>query len=564
MVRPNSGALRAVKKQLPASLTAVSLLFVAPAVFAQSPAPPPVAPEAPVAPPPAPATAQPPVLAPPPPVVLAPPPPAEPAATVTVSAPPAEPTGLGVQFVSLRILRDKGIITQAEFDSAVHDLSDSIGAEAAAKNQNFVVGKWATTLYGFVEADSIYDSTRGLNDLAGNSLIPRAGTLAGDNSRWQFGVRNTRLGIRMSAPEYHGIRASGQIEADFLGTQLPVATGPYCTPTACTNPAAGTEGAFFTNPTFRVRHANLKLETPVVDILFGQYWQLFGWGPTYQPNTVEIQGVPGELYARTPQFRISKTVKSDAVTFDVAVAAVRPFQRDGGLPDGEAGLHLAFNDWTAVQTTGSTGTQIAPASVAVTGLLRHVAVNDYLAQGTDTKDLTLSAIAADAFLPVLPGTKDHKDNSLAFNAEFATGYGDADMYTGLNGGIAFPALASPGYAPDIDPGVVTFDYSGKLHGIQYTSYLFGAQYTLPGLDGKMWVSGNYSHLESANSHYYALGTIGSPKSVLAAQDWFDINLFADPTPAVRFGLEYANTKTTYVDGGQAINHRIQFSGFFIY
>jgi hypothetical protein len=481
-----------------------------------------------------------------------------------VTAAPAEPSGLGIQFISLRILRDKGIISRAEFDSAVHDLSDSIGAEAAAKNQNFVVGKWTTTLYGFVEGDSIYDSTRGLNDLPGNSLIPRAGTLAGDNSRWQFGVRNTRLGFRMSAPEYHGVRASGQIEADFLGTQLPVATGPYCTGTSCTNPAGGTEGAFLTNPTFRVRHANLKLETPVVDIMFGQYWQLFGWGPAYQPNTVEIQGVPGELYARTPQFRVSKSIKSDAVTFDVAVAAVRPFQRDGGLPDGEAGLHLAFNDWTAVQTTGSTGTQIAPASVAVTGLLRHVAVNDYLAQGTDTKDLTLSAIAADAFLPVLPGTKDKKDNSLAFNAEFATGYGDADMYTGLNGGVAFPALASPGYAPDIDAGVVTFDDSGKLHGIQYTSYLFGAQYTLPGLDGKMWVSGNYSHLESANSHYYALGTIGSPKSVLAAQDWFDINLFADPTPAVRFGLEYANTKTTYVDGGQAINHRIQFSGFFIY
>jgi hypothetical protein len=193
-----------------------------------------------------------------------------------------------------------------------------------------------------------------------------------------------------------------------------------------------------------------------------------------------------------------------------------------------------------------------------------VAVNDYPAQGTNTKDLTLSAIAADAFIPVLPGTKDKKDNSLAFNAEFSTGYGDADMYTGLNGGVAFPALASPGYAPDIDAGIVTFDYSGKLHGIQYTSYLFGAQYTLPGLDGKMWVSGNYSHLESANTHYYALGTIGSPKSLLAAQDWFDINLFADPVPGIRFGVEYANTKTTYVDGGQAINHRVQFSGFFIY
>ncbi len=191
-------------------------------------------------------------------------------------------------------------------------------------------------------------------------------------------------------------------------------------------------------------------------------------------------------------------------------------------------------------------------------------VNDYPVNKTNTTNLTTTAIAGQAFVPVLPGTKDHKDNSLAFNAEIATGYGDSDMYTGLNGGIGFPALASPGFAPDIDPGVVTYDYSGKLHGIQYTSYLFGAQYTLPGLDGKLWVSGNYSHIESANSHYYALGTIGSPASVLAAADWFDVNLFADPAPGARIGVEYANTKTTYVDGIQAINHRIQISGFFIF
>ena len=57
----------------------------------------------------------------------------------------------------------------------------------------------------------------------------------------------------------------------------------------------GTEAAYFTNPTFRVRHANFKIETPIVDFLVGQYWQLFGWGSAYQPNSVEIQGLPGEV-----------------------------------------------------------------------------------------------------------------------------------------------------------------------------------------------------------------------------------------------------------------------------
>jgi hypothetical protein len=367
----------------------------------------------------------------------------------------------------------------------------------------------------------------------------------------------------MKAPEYYGVRASAMIESDFLGTQLPVGTGPYAVPSA-TNSAFGTEAAYFTNPTFRIRHMNLKVETPVVDILFGQYWQLYGWGSAYQPNTVEIQGLPGELYARTPQLRISKTVKAYPVTFEAAVAAVRPFQRDSATPDGEGGLRLAIDSWTGVQTVGSAGTQISPLSVAVTGLVRHVAVNSFPVNGTNTTDLTMGAVAADAFVPVIPGTKESKDNSLSLNGEFSTGYGDADMYTGLTGGVGFPAPPTGSYAPDIDPGVVTFDYSGKLHGIQWTSYLIGLQYYVPGTDGKLWISGNYSRLQSANIHYYAEGTIGSSSSLMHADNWFDVNLFVDPLPAVRFGVEFATTKTTYVDSIYAINHRGQLSGFFIF
>jgi hypothetical protein len=479
--------------------------------------------------------------------------------------------------MTLRLMRERGLLSQAEYDSAMHDLSDTAGATAGGQ-ESIVVGKWATTFYGFVEADSIYDSTRSLNDLGGNALIARPDTTAGDNSRWQFGIRNSRFGFRLKAPEFHGVRATAQIEADFLGTQLPVGAGPYST-SAGTNVAFGTEGAFFSNATFRVRHLNLKLETPVVDILFGQYWALFGWQPQYNPNTVQIQGVPGEVFNRTPQFRVSKTLKAKPITFEAAVAAVRPAQRDGGLPDGQAGLRLAVDSWTGVQTVGSAGTQTSPLSVAVTGLLRHVSVNDFIAQRTQTQDLTLAAIAADAFLPVIPGKADKRDNSLSFNGEFTTGYGDADQFTSLTGGVGFPATAA-GFSPDIDPGIVTYDYSGKLHGIQWTTYLFGAQYYLPGVDGRVFISGNYAHAESANSHYYTFITNSGTKppfgcisgvtrtatscGVMAAEDWFDVNLFVDPVPATRFGLEYANTKTTYVDGIHAINHRIQFSGFFIF
>jgi hypothetical protein len=385
----------------------------------------------------------------------------------------------------------------------------------------------------------------------------------GENSRVQFGIRNSRLGLRIRAPEYHGIRVSAVNEFDFMGTQLPVANpDPAPTPVS----AAGTEATFFTSPVLRVRHLYMKVETPVVDVLAGQYWSLYGWGPMYQPNTVEIQGVPGEIYARTPQLRISKTLKASPITVELAVAATRPVERDASSPDGQGGIRFSVDSWTGLQTTGSTGTQISPFSIAVTGLLRHVSVDQFSASPKTTNDLTLSSLAVDGYLPIIPASKEHKDNAFSVQGEFSTGYGAADMFTGLTGGITFPALANPtmanpapAYAADIDNGIVTYDSKGGLHGIQWTTYLIGAQYYLPGVDGKLWVSGNYSHASSANTHYY-----GAASAVRLAEDWFDVNLFVDPVPGVRVGAEYANFNDVYVDGQHAINHRLQLSGFFIF
>jgi hypothetical protein len=505
-------------------------------------------------------------LAPAAPVPSAAPPATSPPVAPTAPPPAAASGGGSVEVTSLRLLRDKGIISQAEYESALRDLAETAGMRAADAG-TLVISKWATTLYGFVEADNIYDTTRSFNDVAGSTPVARASTQAGGNGRFMMGVRNSRIGIRMAAPELSGgIRTTGMLEMDFLGTQLPVGNGPYPAPTAASTAYFGTEGAFFTNPTFRIRHANLKVETPVVDILAGQYWQLFGWQSAYNPNTVEIQGVPGELYARTPQLRVSKTIKVHPVTIDVAIAASRPVQRDSAMPDGQAGVRFALDSWTGVQTIGATGTQISPLSFGVSGLLRHVAVDNYAAKPTYTNDLGMSAIAFDAFVPVIPGTKHKKDNSLSLNGELATGYGFADMYTGFTGGVSFPALPNtagaatpPTYAPDIDNGIVTYDAAGKLHGIQWTSYLLGLQYYLPGVDGKLWISGNYSHISSSNVHYYA-----TPTSALLLEDWFDVNLFIAPAPALRVGIEYANFNSKYVDGQRAINHRGQLSGFFVF
>jgi len=181
------------------------------------------------------------------------------------------------------------------------------------------------------------------------------------HGRTQFGVRNSRIGFRFKGPETANIKSSALAEMDFLGNQpqgQPLPVAPAGSP-------AVSEAAYFNNPAFRVRHFMLKMETPIVDLLAGQYWELFGWQSYFHPNTVELQGVPGQIYSRTPQLRISKLVKTDAVNVEAAIAALRPLQRNSEIPDAQAGIRVLVNHLKALHTAGGTGTaSTRPASAS--------------------------------------------------------------------------------------------------------------------------------------------------------------------------------------------------------
>jgi hypothetical protein len=145
------------------------------------------------------------------------------------------------------------------------------------------------------------------------------------------------------------------------------------------------------------------------------------------------------------------------------------------------------------------------------------------------------------------------------------GSGIADQFSGLTGGVSFPALATPAgatttptYTPDVDAGLVTFDRAGGLHTIDWQSFLGGIQYYLPP-SGRLWVSVNYSRMKSKNA-----GDFGDPTKVFSRSQWGDANLFVDATEALRFGVEFAHFEQTYVDGVTAKNNRYQFSSFFIF
>jgi len=411
-----------------------------------------------------------------------------------------------------------------------------------------VHSKWDATLYGFAELDAIWDSTQGFGELAGGSAIARPGTYAGDHGQTTFTPRNSRIGFKVAAPETADkLKASAQLEMDFLGNQ----------------PPGISEGSLYGNATFRIRHMNAKLETPYVDILAGQYWNLFGWQSLFQPNTVAIQGIPGEIYSRVQQVRVGKVIKGGAVDVELQIAANRPVERASQTPDGVAAVKVMMPAYKAWHTAGSTGSSLDSAAIGVSVLGRRFTPPEFSANPGKQVSKNGYGIAVDALIPVVPATKKSHAGALTLTGEFVYGAGIADQYSGFNGGVGNAALPNPTmanpaptYTAVLDGGLALFSADGTLHPIQWTSVIGGAQFYL---NDQWWISANYSHMSSGNAHLFGAGA-----KVFDTSNWADGNLMVDITPAYRVGAEFSWFNQTYVDLKDATDYRVQGSFFFIF
>jgi hypothetical protein len=432
--------------------------------------------------------------------------------------------------------------------------------ENKAETPPSIQGKWSTTFYGFAEGDLIYDTVQGATNAGGptealgNGALPRpangmtAAQFRAAHDQFQTSARNSRIGFRFTAPTVNDIKATGNIEADFVGNQ----------------PNTVSEASLFVNATMRIRNAFFKLETPYLDVLFGQYWQLFGWQPNTQQGSVQYQGLPGFLSSRTEQLRIGKTIKAGDVSVEAAIAATRPGQRAGGLPDGVGGLKLAYDGLKASRIVGGAGSALDSAMIGVSVIGRRFNVSELKATPVNTIQRNGYGLAVNALVPVVPATKQSKANALTLEGEFVTGGAIADLYTGLSGGVALPTtvpgtMPAAAFAPNVDNGLVEYKTSdGSVHPVRWQSYGVGAQYFLPP-SGNVAIVVNYSHLTSDNAHAF-----GAATAVFEKQDYVDGDLFFDITPAVRFGAGFVWLQQTYVDGVSAPDYRGQLSGYFIF
>ncbi len=447
---------------------------------------------------------------------------------------------------------------------------------------------WKLTIYGFAEADVVRDSTRSFNDGVNNNVVAHALTQAGDNPRLQGTIRNSRIGFKAEAPDFGGARSTGVIEFDLFGNQPKVDSGGG-SPAVASGPGATTEAAYFNNAALRVRHAYVKIESNLIDVLAGQTYHLLGWQNYFFGATCAFLGLPNGLFNRTMQLRLNRTLKSESVDFDVAVGAFRPVQRDSGVPDVQGGLRLLFNRWKGITTPGSGGTNAAAAALGLSGLVRSFKVDPYAPLPAPPIPLAGWAVAVNVLVPIIP-VRDSTDrgNALTLTGEFVIGTGAADQYTGMTAGatmpnvyplpigtpvnalgMAVPPQVSAGaqpivglpYVPNIDPGLVAFDSRGFLHTINWQTFVVGLQYYLPP-NGRVFVSGNYSQGRSNNiaSLYHPVSARQpwiNALGVFRSSRYMDGNIFFDVTPPVRLGLSFQRVEQELADDTRVHNDRFE-------
>jgi hypothetical protein len=269
---------------------------------------------------------------------------------------------------------------------------------------------------------------------------------------------------------------------------------------------------------------------------------------------VGYQGVPAQVYHRNPQLRLEKTVQLGDLEAVLAAAMVRPGQRDSGMPEGQAGLKLAYKGWQGAAQSGFGIPTLSSFSVSVSGLVREFEAPVFrpepASEGTKTRGY---GVAVNALLPVIPVTDiNDRGNALTLTGEFSTGTGIADMYTFMDGGSRFPSLPNPSlsapavqYQSNVDPGLVTFDSSFRLKTINWKAFVVGAQYYLPIAHGQVWISGIYSRVESDNIK--ALTPYPSWGGIFTKMEYFDANLGFLLTPAVAVGVSLQSVKQTFGD-----------------
>jgi hypothetical protein len=397
-------------------------------------------------------------------------------------------------------------------------------------------GDWRATAYGVGTVDVTHDSSLSFDGDTDNRTLGRPNTLE-EQPRGLASPRGTRLGIKVGDPTASRFRWMFLAEA---GVRQPSVEQVYA------------------------RHLFASVQTPVLDVLVGRTYDLFGWeGHGFFANSAAALGVPGEPYRQRGQLRVSHVFRLRPLDLELAGAGVVPPQSVSGVGELQLGFRVAFNGWVGAQAQGPGPPTTLPLTIGVSVLGRNFRVPPFSATPGETLTTTGGGVALDLFVPIIPVHSDDLSNALSLTIELTNGAGIADVYPGLSPDVLFPALPNPAnafpppvYSPGVAPGLVTFDLDGSLHTIAWRSAVVGLRYQLPFARGRAaWVSLAGSRTTSSNA--FALTPPFGRAFIWDHGRYWDVNLFVAIWRGLQASVSYQDTQQTFGDGTEAENHRAE-------
>ena len=416
-------------------------------------------------------------------------------------------------------------------------------------------------LYGFVETDSIYDTTQSYTEeqdsvapVTRNVKTGAAGTTGAPNVGGQRGrdimsVRNSRLGLELNVPaQDNGIKGKAVFEMDFMGN-----AGVNTVPGSA--PGSQSERDFYNNPSARVRHAFVEVSKDEFSAKLGQYWSLLGWQPYYFPGEAVVLPGVGQLYRRFAQVRVMDTHAFGDWTLETAADAAKPAEMNSGSPEWHAGVRFA--------STKYKGASIAGAGTSMVGLSAGVSAAVIPIRTQSAGNPTGGAVAVDILVPIIPSSDGKsRDNTLIWAAEGLTGRGVGGLeYAGLTFGVPGVTAAGSNAGTAIDSGMAGLNTTGSnIELIQLRAWRTHLQYSL----AKFSTSVGYAQIEGRNLDRFAAGANAfgiSPKLQYAY-----VSAFYDAASWLRFAGEVNQTRATFNDPNNrwATNNRYQLSAYFMF
>ncbi|MHB1606523.1 MAG: hypothetical protein ACYCTV_09065 [Leptospirales bacterium] len=512
---------------------------------------------------------------------------------------PASPSSGGVKNGSKN---PWGQVDTDHYNSEFHNSFQNLMPDSPPPGYTSMLGKWTTMMYGFVQFDTVYDSSNSFNNWPFNAGAANSATVSGggsgglgstvDHNAFGADVNNSRIGFALSSPVYHGYKLRALLEMDFLANPGETQYGG----TAAAG-SAGSGTGYLTNPIFRIRHFFMDITTPEYgNFLLGQYWSLFGWQPYNIYNSVQIAPAPGTLYGRFPQARWYKVVHLDEGNkVEVAAAVQMPPAFISGVPTFVEGIKWANSDWMGEGMIGDTGKGQFPVALGFSDIQTNFqgytassvgTVNGgkttyaYTGNGGGFNQWT-SAYALDLWLPIIPIHGGKPGNNLTLTAEYSYGSGDAWQFPNLNFGTGGCGAAAANNsclagAAGTYPGGTFFMNGNAFVPLDVQTYNMNLQYYFPD-DAHTSISlgiavDNSTNLQSIANAVGALNTggAGSANGLFKYTAAWTRNTFAfvdlwhDFTPAVRAGLEFGQYDTLYTTGLSALDNRVMMSWFYLF